>query len=82
MIYITQRKLLILNSEKEIQNNGKKKKKVFKEDISVVEGMQKGRKVFILMEENFLSYGWTNYCFHKWVASNLLTSENNFHEKK
>ena len=27
--------------------------KVFKEDISVVEGMQKEEKVFILMEENF-----------------------------
>ena len=47
--------------------------KVFKEDISVVEGMQKGRNALHFDGGKFspIMDGAT-HCFHKWVASNLL----------
>ena len=47
--------------------------KVFKEDISVVEGMQKGRNGLHFDGGKFspIMDGAT-HCFHKWVASNLL----------
>ena len=65
------------------KRNTKQWKKVFKEDISVVEGMQKGRKGIHFDGGKFSPVmDGPTHCFHKWVASNLLTLENNLHEKQ
>jgi phenylpropionate dioxygenase-like ring-hydroxylating dioxygenase large terminal subunit len=65
------------------KRNTKQWKKVFKEDISVVEGMQKGRKGIHFDGGKFSPVmDGPTHCFHKWVASNLLTIENNLHEKQ
>ena len=65
------------------KRNTKQWKKVFKEDISVVEGMQKGRKGIHFDGGKFSPVmDGPTHCFHKWVASNLLIKENNLHEKQ
>ena len=65
------------------KKNKKQWEKIFKEDISVVEGMQKGRNSIHFDGGKFSPVmDGPTHCFHKWVASHLLTSENNLNEKQ
>ena len=61
-------------TDKNLRNQNKKQwKKVFIEDISVVEGMQKGRKAIHFDGGKFSPVmDGPTHCFHKWVANNIL----------
>ena len=55
------------------KKNKKQWEKIFKEDISVVEGMQKGRNSVHFDGGKFSPVmDGPTHCFHKWVAQNLL----------